>query len=126
MNWRETILKTAVPVIFGITAGVLSGWYTGKMNTFNILTVDMKGITADKKSELVKKFRENATDPNTASAIETEYADFLAKLDKALDPYLVDKKTVILRKEAIIDGKYKDITEEITAKVKKKEAYAGR
>jgi len=126
MNWRETILKTAVPVIFGIAAGALSGWYAGKMNNYTILTVDMKGITAEKKSELVKKFRENATEPNTSSVIEKEYAEFLVKLDTALDPYLADNKTLILRKEAIIDGKYRDITSEISADVKKKEKYAGR
>ncbi len=120
---NSKFLAIAIAIIVFTTAcGVFSGFYFGKAYSCNIYTADIKKIADDKKTEIVKKFQQDKDNPNASAMLEKEYADFLKRMDKVLDAYKkADKKALILRKEAVIEGNYTDITEEIRAIVNKKE-----
>ena len=119
-----------IAIISGMLAGVASGYYTGKKYAQEIVTVDIKKIAEEKRMELIKRFKSERistektserTDENEVlqmtKNLEKEYADFLTKLDLILDAYLKGhKNTLLVRKEAIIDGKYTDITEAVKDK----------
>ncbi len=115
-----------IAIISGLLAGVASGYYTGKKYTQEIVTVDVKKIVEEKRMELIKKFQTEKIDKTTPDEnisivtkdLQKEYVDFLTKLDLILDAYLKGhKNTLLIRKEAIIDGKYADITIAVKDKV---------
>ncbi|MCX5814865.1 MAG: TrbI F-type domain-containing protein [Proteobacteria bacterium] len=108
-----------VSVLSGAAAGMLSGHYTGGRNMPVILSADIKKITEEKKQEIIRKYRDSEDKEQAGVKLEKEYTEFLNALDKSLDNFMKKNKNVlILRKEAVIDGKYKDITDEIKENAK--------
>ena len=108
-----------VSVLSGAAAGMLSGHYIGGRNMPVILSADIKKITEEKKQEIIRKYRDSEDKEQAGVKLEKEYAEFLNALDRSLDNFMKKNKNVlILRKEAVIDGKYKDITDEIKENAK--------
>ena len=108
-----------VSVLSGGAAGMLSGHYLGGRNMPVILSADIKKITDEKKQEIIRKYKDSEDKEQDGVKLEKEYAEFLNALDRSLDNFMKKNKNVlILRKEAVIDGKYKDITDEIKENAK--------
>ncbi len=108
-----------VSVLSGSAAGMLSGHYTGGRNMPVIMSADIKKITEEKKQEIIRKYRDSEDKEQAGVKLEKEYTEFLNALDRSLDNFMKKNKNVlILRKEAVIDGKYKDITDEIKENAK--------
>ena len=106
-------------VLSGAAAGMLSGHYIGGRNMPVILSADIKKITEEKKREIIRRYKDSEDKEQTGMKLEKEYAEFLNALDRSLDNFMKKNKNVlILRKEAVIDGKYKDITDEIKENAK--------
>jgi len=101
-------------IITGIASGYLSAYFILKSKTPKFMTVDVKGIVDQKKYELSRRLTEKQEDP---ASLEKEFAAFLAKLDSILGAYFSEKNTIYIRKEALIDGAYKDLTEEVKKKL---------
>jgi len=101
-------------VITGIASGYISAYFILKSKTPKFMTVDVKGIVDQKKYELSRRLTEKQEDP---AKLEKEFAAFLAKLDSILGAYFSEKNTIYIRKEALIDGAYKDLTEEVKKKL---------
>ncbi len=101
-------------IITGIASGYLSAYFILKSKTPKFMTVDVKGIVDQKKYELSRRLTEKQEDP---ASLEKEFAAFLAKLDSILGVYFSEKNTIYIRKEALIDGAYKDLTEEVKKKL---------
>jgi len=101
-------------VITGIASGYISAYFILKSKTPKFMTVDVKGIVDQKKYELSRRLTEKQEDP---AKLEKEFAAFLAKLDSILGAYFSEKNTIYIRKEALIDGDYKDLTEEVKKKL---------
>jgi len=122
--YTKPYVIVAIALLSGIIAGVASGYYTGKTYTREIVTIDIKKLAEEKRIELIKRFQTDKPDENTARDLEKEYSDFLKNLDLILDAYLKNhKNTVLLRKEAVIDGQYADITEAVRDRAKKEGWY---
>ncbi|MEI6154111.1 MAG: TrbI F-type domain-containing protein [Deltaproteobacteria bacterium] len=108
-----------VSVLSGGAAGMLSGHYLGGRNMPVILSADIKKITDEKKQEIIRKYKDSEDKEQDGVKLEKEYAEFLNALDRSLDNFMKKNKNVlILRREAVIDGKYKDITDEIKENAK--------
>lgn len=101
-------------IITGIASGYLSAYFILKSKTPKFMTIDVKGIVDQKKYELSRRLTEKQEDP---AKLEKEFAAFLAKLDSILGVYFSEKNTIYIRKEALIDGAYKDLTEEVKKKL---------
>ncbi len=116
------IIPFAFFVLFG---GLLFtfGYKTGKIfNETKIYTADIKKLTENKRSELVKKLQQDRNNPDAITTLEKEYSEYLKSVDKVLDAYKkADDKALILRKEAVIDGNYTDITDDIKRLISAKE-----
>ncbi len=118
MNKPNKILEFIVPAIIiavlAIACGAFSGYYFGKANSFTIYVADIKKITDEKKGEMVTKLKQGKDNPDAPANLEKEYADYLKRLDAVLDAYKkAGSRAIILRKEAVIEGSYTDITSEI-------------
>jgi hypothetical protein len=112
-------IMIVVSVLSGAAAGMLSGHYVGGRNMTVILSADIKKITDEKKQEIIRKYKDSEDKEQDGVKLEKEYAEFLNALDRSLDNFMKKNKNVlILRKEAVIDGKYKDITDEIRENAK--------
>jgi hypothetical protein len=112
MQKNHIYIVVLTAVVFGTASGFFSGLYTVKNACCSIVTADVKRLVEDKRQDLVMKFQD--TKGENAPELEREYALFLSKLDSILDSYLEKEKNVlILRKEAVIDGNYRDITPEV-------------
>ena len=116
---KYLIIIIVVSVLSGAAAGMLSGHYLGGRNMPVILSADIKKITDEKKQEIIRKYKDSEDKEQDGVKLEKEYAEFLNALDRSLDNFMKKNKNVlILRKEAVIDGKYKDITDEIKENAK--------
>jgi membrane protein YqaA with SNARE-associated domain len=118
MNKQNKILEFVVPaIIIAVLAsacGAFSGYYFGKANSPTIYAADIKKITDEKKGEMLNKLKQGKDNPDTPATLEKEYEDYLKKLDVVLDAYKkAGTRAVILRREAVIEGAYTDITGEI-------------
>ena len=114
-----TIIIVASVLSGAAAAGMLSGHYIGGRNMPVILSADIKKITEEKKREIIRRYKDSEDKEQTGMKLEKEYAEFLNALDRSLDNFMKKNKNVlILRKEAVIDGKYKDITDEIKENAK--------
>lgn len=101
-------------IITGIASGYLSAYFILKSKTPKFMTVDVKGIVDQKRYELSKRLMDKQED---AEKLEREFAVFLKRLDNILESYFADKSAIYIRKEALIDGNYRDITEEVKRKL---------
>lgn len=102
-----------ISIICGFTSGMLSAFLYGKFMSPQIVTADVKGIVEAKRLELFKRFQDKE-DPDKLSR---DYASFLQRLDSALGSHTRGRKLIIMRREAVIDGEAKDITEDLKKEV---------
>jgi len=116
---KYLIIMIIVSVLSGAVAGMLSGYYVGDGYMTVIVSADIKKLTEEKKQEIILNYRDSVDKAQDGVKLEKEYVEFLIALDKSLDNFMKKNKNVlILRKEAVIDGKYKDITNEIKENAK--------
>jgi len=103
-----------VCIFVSLLSGYLSAYFIIKSKALKVYTVDVREIVELKKAELAKRWVDKKEEPEQ---LEKEFASFLTRLDSILNTYFADKSILYIRKEAIIDGNYKDITEEVKNKV---------
>lgn len=106
-------------MLFGAASGLLSVYYANAGRSPTIVSADIRLLAENKKQEIVKKYQSSESKESSSAELEREYREFVTRLDKALDDFLEQNSNVlILRREAVIDGKHRDITEEIRNAVK--------
>ena len=114
---KEKLLVTVLLVALSIVSGLAGAWYFNRYhgNEYQIYTVDLKAIVAQKKKELLDRYKEIPQE-KTAVEIEKELGEFLKALEGKLTAYDV-KGTVLIVKDAVLAGEAIDITKEIGEQV---------
>ena len=110
---KEKLLIVILLVLLSIPSGVAGAWYFNRYhgNECRIYTVDLKAIVAQKKKELLDRYKKTPRE-ETAAGIEKELGEFLKVLDGKLTAYDV-KGSVLIVKDAVVAGEAIDITKEV-------------
>ena len=111
---KEKLLATTILlVILSAASGIAGGWFFTRYrgNEYRIYTVDLKAIIAQKKKNLLDRYKKIPRE-ETAVAIEKELGEFLKSLDGKLTSYDT-KGSVLIIKDAVVAGEVIDITKEI-------------
>ncbi len=108
---------TIVLTVLSFASGLAGAWYFNRYhgNEYRIYTVDLKAIVAQKKKELLDRYKKIPQE-ETAAGIQKELGEFLTGLDGKLAAYDT-KGSIVILKEAVVAGKAIDITKEIAAQV---------
>jgi len=104
---------TILLVILSLVSGLAGAWYFTRYrgNEYRIYTVDLKAIIAQKKRNLLDRYKKIPQE-ETGMAIEKELGEFLKTLDGTLTSYDT-KGSVLIVKDAVVAGEVIDITKEI-------------
>jgi hypothetical protein len=114
---KEKLLVTVLLIVLCTASGMAGAWYFNRYhgNEHRIFTVDVKAIVAQKKKELLDRYRKIPQE-ETAAGIEKELGEFLKVLDGKLTAYDTDGSVLIV-KDAVLAGEAIDITKEISTQV---------
>ena len=114
---KEKLLIVVVLVFLSISSGLAGAWYFNRFygNEYRIYTVDLKTIVAQKRKELLDRYKKVPRE-ETAAGIETELGEFLRALDAKLTAFDV-KGSVLIIKDGVLAGEAIDITKEIGRQV---------
>jgi hypothetical protein len=114
---KQKLLIMILLVFLSIASGLAGAWYFSRFhgNEYRIYTVDLKAIVAQKKKELLDRYKK-VPQEETAVAIEKELSEFLKALDAKLTAYDV-KGSVLIVKDAVLAGEAIDVTKEIGRQV---------
>jgi hypothetical protein len=114
---KQKLLIMILLVFLSISSGLAGAWYFNRYygNEYRIYTVDLKAIVAQKKKELLDRFKATPQE-KTAVEIEKELGEFLRALDAKLTAYDV-KGSLLIVKDAVLAGEAIDITKEIGRQV---------
>ena len=110
---KDKLLIVILLVFLSISSGLAGAWYFNRFydNECRIYTVDLKAIVAQKKKELLDRYKKVPRE-ETAAGIEKELGEFLRALDAELTAYDV-KGSVLIVKDAVLAGEAIDITKEV-------------
>jgi len=113
----QKLLITILLIALSIASGVAGAWYFNRFhgNGYRIYTVDVKAIVAQKKKELLDRYKKIHQE-ETAAKIEKELGEFLVALDGKLTAYDT-KGSIVILKDAVMGGETVDITKEIGTQV---------
>ena len=115
---KGKVLITILLIVLSAASGMAGAWYLTRYhgNECRIYTVDVKAIVAQKKKELLDRYKKIPQE-ETAAMIEKELGEFLMALDGELTAYDT-KGSVLILKDAVVGGEAVDITKEIGAQVR--------
>ena len=114
---KEKVLITILLIVLSAASGLAGAWYFNRYhgNEHRVYTVDLKAVVAQKKKELLDRYRKIPQE-ETAAGIEKELGEFLMTLDGKLTAYDT-KGSIVILKDAVVAGEAVDITKEIGAQV---------
>lgn len=114
---KEKLLIMILLIVLSIASGLAGAWYFNRYhgNEYRIYTVDVKAIVAQKKKELLDRYKKIPQE-ETAAGIEKELGEFLKALDGKLTAYDT-KGSILILKDAVVAGEAIDITKEIGTQV---------
>ena len=114
---KEKLLVATLLIVLSITSGMAGAWYFNRYhgNEYRIYTVDVKAIVAQKKKELLDRYKKTPQE-ETAAKVEKELGEFLMALDGKLNAYDT-KRSVVILKDAVMAGEVIDITKGIAGQV---------
>lgn len=105
-----------IAVIASSAISITASWWLLKKNTREIVVADVSKIIENKKKALIDSYKADSSQENMAK-IDRDLLVFLNNLDSILTDHSTGNK-IILKKEAIIDGQYEDITEQLESELK--------
>ena len=114
---KEKLLITILLIVLSAASGMAGAWYFTRYhgNEYPVYTVDLKAIVAQKKKELLDRYKKIPQE-ETAAMIEKELGEFLMALDGKLNTYDT-KRSVVILKDAVMAGEVIDITKGIAGQV---------
>ncbi len=115
---KEKVLGvTMLIIILSLASGFAGAWYFTRYHggEYRIYTVDLKAIIAQKKKNLLDRYKRNPKE-ETSLAIEKELSEFLKSLDGKITSYDT-KGSVLIIRDAVVAGEVVDITKEVGKEV---------
>ncbi len=114
---KEKLLIMILLAGLSVASGLAGAWYFNRYhgNEYRVYTVDLKAIVAQKKKELLDRYKK-VPQEETAAEIEKELGEFLMALDGKLNAYDT-KGYIVILKDAVLAGEAIDITKEIGIQV---------
>lgn len=116
---NSVVIVILLSILLSSTISISLSWWLTKEQMPEFIVIDIKKIVDNKKKELIDSYK-NDNSPENLAKIDRDLLVFLNNLDHLISSYTSHKKRIILRKEAIIDGQYKDLTEDIEKELKEK------
>ena len=114
---KERLLTTILLIVLSIASGMAGAWHFNRFhgNEYRVYTVDVKAIVAQKKKELLDRYKKTPQE-ETAAKVEKELGEFLMALDGKLTAYDT-KGSILILKDAVVAGEAIDITKDIGTRV---------
>lgn len=108
-----------IAVIISSSISIAVSWWILKKNNQEVFVADITKIVENKKKSLIDSYKADSSQENMAK-IDRDLLTFLNNLDSILSEYSEGNR-IIFKREAVIDGKYEDITEQLEEELKNAE-----